>query len=332
MRASFGGAVTWAVRSLHGWAFECAPVHRTHTARLVRLAAVTGTPTHSTLTLADGRSLAYAVTGPAAGVPVLYHHGTPGCLLQSRAMQRACAERGLRLLTYTRAGAEGSTRNPGRSVADVVPDMAELLDHVGAPRALVIGKSGGGPHALATAAGLPDRVVGVASVAGVMPSGPAGFLEGMGESNIEEFGLAVEGEHALRPWIEREAAAMRAADAGEMVGQLESILPVVDREVLVDPTVGVDLVEALRGGVQVVDAWIDDDLAFTRDWGFALEEIRVPVSVWQGSADLMVPFHHGEWLAAHLPNARAHLEPGEGHFSIAVARMGDVLDELAAAL
>jgi pimeloyl-ACP methyl ester carboxylesterase len=294
---------------------------------------VTENPTTpETLTLSDGRQLAYAVSGPDGGVPVLYHHGTPGCLLQSRGMQRACAERGLRLLTYTRAGAEGSTRNPGRTVADVVPDMSELLDHLEAPRAIVIGKSGGGPHALATAAGLPDRVVGVASVAGVMPSGSEGFLDGMGESNIEEFGLAVEGEAALRPWIEREAAAMREADASEMVAQLETILPEIDRGVLVDPTVGVDLVEGLRGGVQVVDGWVDDDLAFTRDWGFALDDLRVPVSVWQGSADLMVPFHHGRWLAANIPGARAHLEQGEGHFSIAVARMGDVIDELAARL
>ncbi len=289
-------------------------------------------PTPSTLTLRDGRLLAFALSGPEDGVPVLYHHGTPGCLLQSRAMRRACAERGLRLLTYTRAGADGSTRNPGRSVADVVPDMAELLDHVGAPRALVIGKSGGGPHALATAARLPDRVVGVASLAGVMPSSVDGFLDGMGASNVEEFGLAEAGEYALRPWIEEEAAAMRVADAGEMVAQLESILPEVDRAVLVDPTVGADLVEGLRGGVQAVDGWLDDDLAFTRDWGFAVGDISVPASVWQGSADLMVPFHHGEWLAANIPGARAHLEPGEGHFSIAVARMGDVLDELAAAL
>ena len=288
--------------------------------------------TTSTLTLSDGRELAYAVSGPADGVPVLYHHGTPGCLLQSRAMSAACAERGLRLLTYTRAGANGSTRNLGRSVADVVSDMAELLDHVRAPRALVIGKSGGGPHALATAAGLPDRVAGVASVAGVMPYAADGFLDGMGADNVEEFGLALQGEGALRPWIEREAAELRGADAAHMVSQMESILPPVDQGVLVDPTVGIDLVEGMRGGVQVVDGWIDDDLAFTRDWGFALDDIGVPASVWQGSEDLMVPFHHGRWLADHIPGAVAHLEQGEGHFSIAVARMGDVIDELAGRL
>ncbi len=288
--------------------------------------------TTSTLTLSDGRELAYAVSGPPGAVPVLFHHGTPGCLLQWRAMAVACAERGLRLLTYTRAGAQGSTRRPGRSVADVVGDMAELLDHLDVPRVLVIGQSGGGPHALATAAGLPRRVVAAASVAGVMPYAADGFLDGMGADNIEEFGLALRGEAALRPWIEREAVGLHAADAAEMVVQLASILPPVDRAVLVDPTVGVDLVEGLRGGVAVVDGWVDDDLAFTRDWGFALDDISVPVSVWQGDADLMVPFHHGQWLADHIPGAVAHLEPGEGHISIAVARLGDVLDELAARL
>jgi pimeloyl-ACP methyl ester carboxylesterase len=87
-------------------------------------------------------------------------------------------------------------------------------------------------------------------------------------------------------------------------------------------------VAVLVGGVQVPDAWIDDDLAFTRDWGFDLGAISVPTYVWQGSEDLMVPFHHGQWLAEHLPGAVVHLEQGEGHFSIAVGALGRMLDEV----
>jgi pimeloyl-ACP methyl ester carboxylesterase len=277
------------------------------------------------VTLRDGRTLAVAVHGPTDGVPLLYHHGTPGCLLQPAATRAETAARGLRLVTYTRAGAQGSTRNPGRSVADVAADMEDLLDELGADRCLVAGKSGGGPHALATAALLPDRVAAVVSIAGCRPYGD-GFLDGMGADNVEEFELALQGEEALRPFVLKHREALKDADAEALVRDLASLLPEVDRRVLTSE-VGADAVAGMIGGVQVPDAWIDDDLAFTRDWGFDLGAISVPAYVWQGTEDQMVPFHHGEWLAEHVPGAVAHLEEGEGHFSVAVGALGRMLDE-----
>ncbi|MBW8750218.1 MAG: alpha/beta hydrolase [Propionibacteriales bacterium] len=278
------------------------------------------------VTLRDGRELAIAVSGPADGVPLLYHHGTPGCLYQPAASQAECATRGLRYLTYSRAGAEGSTRHQGRTVADVAADMEDVLDALGVERCLVAGKSGGGPHALATAALLPDRVAAVISIAGCRPYGD-GFLDGMGSDNIEEFELALQGEEALRPFVLKHREALKDADGETLVRDLATLLPEVDRQVLTS-NVGADTVAVMVGGVQVPDAWIDDDLAFTRDWGFDLSQISVPTYVWQGSEDLMVPFHHGQWLAEHLPGAVAHLEQGEGHFSVAVGALGRMLDEV----
>ena len=279
-----------------------------------------------TVTLRDGREFAIAVSGPPDGVPLLYHHGTPGCLFQPTASREECATRGLRYLTYSRAGAEGSTRNPGRSVADVAADMEDVLDALGVERCLVAGKSGGGPHALATGALLPDRVAAVISIAGCRPYGD-GFLEGMGEDNVEEFRLAQQGEEALRPFVAEHRDALKDADGEALVRDLASLLPEVDRQVLTSE-VGAETVAVLVGGVQVPDAWIDDDLAFVRDWGFDLGAMSVPTYVWQGSEDKMVPFHHGEWLAEHVPGAVAHLEQGEGHFSIAVGALGRMLDEV----
>jgi len=278
-----------------------------------------------TFTLRDGRQLAVAVSGPPDGVPLLYHHGTPGCLLQPAASREECDRRGLRLVTYSRAGAEGSTRRPGRSVADVAADMEDVLDALDADRCLVAGKSGGGPHALATAALLPDRVAAVISIAGCRPNGP-GFLDGMGEDNVEEFGLAEQGEEALRPFVMKHREALKDADAEALVRDLATLLPEVDRRVLTSD-VGADAVAGMIGGVQVPDAWIDDDLAFVRDWGFDVARLAVPAYVWQGSEDKMVPFHHGEWLAEHIPGAVAHLEQGEGHFSVAIGALGRMLDE-----
>ncbi|WP_306215391.1 alpha/beta fold hydrolase [Actinoplanes sp. RD1] len=286
------------------------------------------------ISVRGGRQLDVVVSGPADGVPLVFHHGTPGAALPFRYMERAAHERGLRLVTFSRAGYGASTRAPGRAVVDVVADVRDVLDHLGAPRCLVAGWSGGGPHALATAARLPERVAGALVIAGVAPyeAGGLDFLAGMGEDNVTEFGAAVRGEQELRPYLEKEAEGMRGADAAGLIAGMSSLLPEVDRAVLTDEF-GADLAgnfaEALRAGV---DGWLDDDLAFTRDWGFDLAEITVPAFLWQGSEDLMVPYAHGRWLAAHVPGVTAHLEPGEGHLSVTVGAFGRMLDELVAVL
>lgn len=284
----------------------------------------------STIQLPDGRDLDVEVTGPDGGPVLLFHHGTPGAVTQMRSMQRSAHARGLRLATFSRPGYGSSSRQAGRRVVDVVADVTAVLDHLRADRCLVAGWSGGGPHALATGALLPDRVAGVLSIASVVPDGQSDIdlLAGMGEQNIEEFSLARQGEDVLRPYLEREAAELAQADAQGLVTGLSTLLPDVDRAVLTDE-VGEDMVasfhEALRTGV---DGWLDDDLAFTAPWGFELSAIQVPVFVWQGSDDLMVPFAHGQWLARHLPGATVHLEEDEGHLSIGVGSVDRMLDEL----
>ena len=154
-----------------------------------------------------------------------------------------------------------------------------------------------------------------------------GFLEGMGSANVEEFGLAVEGEDALRPFLEHDREGIITADADSVITTLSSLLPDVDRAALTGE-VGADLLANLAGGVEELYGWLDDDLAFTKAWGFELDDIRVPTYLWQGSADLMVPFHHGQWLAANIPGVVPHLLDGEGHLSIQVNRFEEMLDEL----
>lgn len=286
------------------------------------------------ITLPDGRQLDIEITGPDDGIPLIFHHGTPGAVTPIREMQRTAVARGLRLVTYSRAGYGGSSRRPGRRIVDVVADVEAILAHLNAPRCLTAGWSGGGPHTLATGARLGDRVAGVLCVAGVAPYGLDGldFLAGMGEQNIDEFKAALEGEQALRAFLADEAEQLREVKPVDIVGALQSLLPDADRAVLT-AEFGEDLAagfhEALRTGV---DGWVDDDLAFTQPWGFAFEELTVPTFVWQGSADLMVPFAHGQWLAAQIPGVVAHLEDGEGHLSIGVGALDRMFDELVAAL
>lgn len=286
------------------------------------------------IALPDGRTLDVEVTGPDGGVPLVFHHGTPSAVPQLRVMQRAAHARGLRLVTFSRPGYGSSTRRPGRRVADAAEDVTAILDHLDAARCIVAGWSGGGPHALATGARLPERAAGVLVIAGVAPYDADGldFLAGMGEQNIEEFGLARRGESALRPYLEADAEQLRDADAAGLIAGMSTVLPEADRAVLGDEygeDLAANFAEALRTGV---DGWLDDDLAFTTPWGFAPQEIAVPTFVWQGGADLMVPAAHGRWLAEHIPAATAHLEPGEGHLSLAIGALERMLDELVATL
>ena len=284
--------------------------------------------------LSDGRLLDIRVSGPEDGTPFVMHHGTPGSLVPFRSIEDAVHRRGLRLVTYSRAGYGGSTRKPGRVVADIAADFAALLDHLGAERCVTLGWSGGGPHALAVAALLPERVTAATVIAGVGPYGEPDldFLAGMGQDNIEEFGAALEGHDTLAPALEEASVALGGASVAEMVESMASLIPDVDLAALKGDA-GEDLVanfaEAVRKGAA---GWIDDDLAFISPWGFDPAEISIPTFLWQGDADLMVPFAHGRWLTERIPGATAHLLAGEGHISLFVNRVDEVLDELVATL
>jgi pimeloyl-ACP methyl ester carboxylesterase len=284
--------------------------------------------------LPDGRRLDVVDSGPPEGFPFVFQHGTPGSAHQFRGLRRAAAARELRLITYSRPGYGGSTRHPGRRAVDAAADIEALLDHLGIDRVLTAGWSGGGPHALATGARLKDRVAGVLVMAGVAPYDvdDLDFLAGMGEQNLDEFGLALAGEAALRPSLEAQLPELRETDAAGIVEAMSTLLPEVDRAVITEEygeDLAAHLAEALRAGV---DGWVDDSLLFTRPWGFGLDEIAVPTFIWQGSEDLMVPFSHGAWLAAHVPGASPHLLTGEGHLSIVVGQVEPMLDELVAVL
>lgn len=283
-----------------------------------------------TIELPDGRVLDIGAAGDRGGIPLVFHHGTPGAGRPRRLLAQAAAERGLRLVCLSRPGYAGSTRRPGRRVADVASDVEALLDHLDAGRAYVAGWSGGGPHAIATAIGLPERIIGVLVIAGIAPFEADGldFLAGMGAENVTEFGAAVAGEGALRPLLEQWRPDLITVQAPELVESMGSLLPEVDRAQLTGE-LGEDIVTGFRTGLRDgVDGWIDDDLAFAKPWGIELADLRVPVTLWQGAADLMVPAAHGHWLAEHLPGVRAHLLDGEGHISVAVGRTEEMLDEL----
>jgi pimeloyl-ACP methyl ester carboxylesterase len=284
------------------------------------------------LQLPGGRSLDVSVSGVGGGTPLVVHHGTPGERTQYPPFAAAAAARGLRYVSYSRPGYGGSSRQPGRAVVDCAADTAAILDRLGAQRCYTLGASGGGPHALACAALLPDRVLACATVAGIAPFDVAGldFLADMGQENQQEFGAALAGPAQLRAYLEREAPAFAGVTGAQVAAALGDLVSPVDVTALRGDFADY-VAESLRSAVSSgIWGWFDDDLAFTRPWGFQLGGIGAPVLVWQGAQDRMVPLAHGRWLAAHLSRVTAKLLPGEGHLSIVVDKFGEVVDQLLA--
>jgi pimeloyl-ACP methyl ester carboxylesterase len=283
----------------------------------------------TTVRTQDGRELEVLQSGPADGLPFVLHLGTPSAAADIPQVIQPARERGLRTVLYSRPGYAGSTPAAGRSVADVTADTRTVLDALGLDRFVTLGWSGGGLHALACAALLPERCRAASTLAGVAPYEAEGldWPAGMAEENIAEFAAARAGEQQLTAFLQAAAAELAAVTGAQVAAALGGLVSQVDKAALTGKFADA-LAETFRRAVSTgIGGWRDDDLAFVRPWGFTLSEITVPVSVWQGRQDRMVPYTHGRWLAGRIPGARAHLYDDEGHLSL-INKLGWILDDL----
>jgi len=258
---------------------------------------------------------------------VIFHHGTPSSSRLWDPWAEDAKRRGIDLVGFQRPGYGETPRAEGRDVAWVAEAVARFADERGIGEFATWGISGGGPHALACAALLPDRVTAAASIGAPAPYGAEGldWYAGQGEGNIVEFETSLAGEEPLRALLEQEAAAMLG---GEESG-FDTLFCPPDLAILpqLQGFLGQTFSDALAGGG--VDGWVDDDLAFVHDWGFDLGAIRVPVLLVHGVQDRFVPVEHGRWLAARIPGVDARLLEEEGHLSL-YARIPEVHDWLLA--
>lgn len=264
----------------------------------------------------NGRLVVFSRYGPSDGHPVVFNYGTPGTRRISPRLQAAIERNGAQVVILDRPGYGESARFAGRRVVDVVGDVEKAVDLLGWDSFAVWGGSGGAPHALACAAVLGGRVERCASVVGPAPYAAEGleWFRGMSPGNVEEFSRALEGEGAYRPLVQRLAnAAVEAARAGEVTIPDEYELPEADRVALRARTKEPGhLDRVVASYLEGIDGWVDDCIAFTKPWGFDVEAIRVPVSVWYGPDDVLVPRDHAEWLLAHVPAAQRRPLPA-GH-------------------
>ncbi len=216
-------------------------------------------------------------------------------------------------------------------MGDAAQDVAAILDHLDADRFVTAGWSGGGPHALACAAMLPDRCLAAATIAGVAPYSAKGldWLAGMAPENVTEFEAARAGEAELTAQVSEAAATMSKVTGADIAAAFGGLVTAPDVAVLTGEFAGY-MARATRAAVASgIAGWRDDNLAFVNDWGFAVADIHLPVTVWQGDQDAMVPLAHGQWLVANIDGAQACLLPGEGHLSLITSRIEQIMADLA---
>jgi pimeloyl-ACP methyl ester carboxylesterase len=271
--------------------------------------------TETDLKLSDGRTLHVYDTAPdgsEARLTVFWHHGTPNIGLPPAPVFPAAARLGIRWVSYDRPGYGASTPRPGRDIASAAADVAGVADALGIDRFAVMGHSGGGPHALACGALLPERVLGVLGVAGLAPFRAEGldWFAGMSDSGVASLraaaaGRAAKERHEAR--AEYDPEMFTPADHAALSAQWSWFGEVVGPAVAAGP-----------------GALIDDDLAYVAPWGFDPAQVSTPVLLLHGGRDRVVPSSHSRWLASRCPSAELRLSPDDGHIS--------VLDSAAAAL
>ncbi len=272
----------------------------------------------TTVRAADGRELCVETGGDPDGRPVLIHHGSPGARLLPDDWVRDATEDGLRLVCYDRPGYGGSTPHPGRIVADCADDVRAIAAALGYDRIAVWGISGGGPHALACAALLPDLVCAVASLASIAPYGPPDldFFTDMGQDNVDDIQLLLRDPVAAHEKLASDREGLLQATRETVTAGFESLVSPADAAALRS---GLDeyLLRSMQLGLDPGDeGWWEDCQVHVEDWGFSFDDIAVPVQLWHGRHDKFVPFQHGEWLAKQIPGVEAHLSDDDGHLTL----------------
>ncbi|MCX4186234.1 alpha/beta fold hydrolase [Methylophaga sp. OBS4] len=280
------------------------------------------------INLDDGRMLACLELGNASGEAVIYCHGYPGSRLEARLAEQAVKRLGLRLIAPDRPGFGESSFQAGRTIGAWANDIKQLADQLGLERFSILGVSGGGPYTLACAAGIPERINQIALVGALAP------LSGMHSTrDMVAFNRMVLTLGTWYPALARRVVGLMARWFRRQPESLFKFMlagaPEADKKVIDDPgfkVIWLASVKAalLQGGQGV--AWELPLLA--QPWDFNLEQVLVPVQIWHGLSDTVVPATMARYLVETLPHNKVHYLQGEGHFSLMVRHLDTVLEDL----
>ncbi len=263
----------------------------------------------------EDRQIGFAEFGDPQGRAVFWLHGTPGARRQIPTEARIYAKNhGIRLIGLDRPGTGSSSPHLYDNVAAFAEDLRTIAGILGIDKMAVIGLSGGGPYALASAAALPDRVVAAGILGGVAPFlGDEGITSGLMNLGKRVAPLLRLGGDPLRIGASLLVRSIRPF-ANTALYLYAAVSPEGDRRLLTRPEFGaMFLDDLLNGSRKQLAAPFNDVVLFTRDWGFRLDEVKVPVRWWHGDSDHIVPFGHGEHAVALLPDAELIVLPGESH-------------------
>ncbi len=278
------------------------------------------------VTLPDGRHLAYEQYGDPAGFPVLSCHGGMSSRLDAAPAHGAALEKGVRLISPDRPGMGFSTYQPRRRLLDWPDDVRYLADTLGIERFAVMGWSAGGAYAAACAAKLPGRVTAGALLSSSVPLDAYGTKSGM---TAEDRAFLLLSRRA--PWLASSIMKVSIVNSSNtrLLRAVMRSFPPVDRNVISEwgpPELALSFVrESLRQGTA---GCIQDYRIFGDPWGFALEEIRVPVQIWEGSDDSTGPPGYRAFLHAHIAGSTVTVVPGEGHLSLLPHQAPAIFDAL----
>ncbi len=265
--------------------------------------------------LAGGRRLGFAEFGPAGGRPLVWLHGTPGARRQIAPQARRLAhERGIRIVSVERPGVGESTPHRFDAIVDFAADIERLCDALDLERFAVAGLSGGGPYALACAHEMPERVLAAAVLGGVAPAVGPEATEGGAASLTRLFEPLLRGAQGPLGGFMRGVVRVLEPFAESVIDLFALVMPPGDQRIFEDPALREMFLEDLiLGSRRYMQAIFLDAMLFGRPWGFSLADLRVPIHLWYGDSDTIVPVHHGEHLARRIPGAKLRVRVEEGH-------------------
>jgi pimeloyl-ACP methyl ester carboxylesterase len=263
------------------------------------------------LRLSDGRDVEFATNDVASAAAVIFHQGTCADLCAWTSWLDELAAAGVRAVAFNRSGYGRSSPADARRTVDVWGDVAQLASHLGLTSFVSVGWSGGGSHALATS--LDPRCRGVVTLAGIAPYDveDLDFYKGMKTGDVAEYHAALRDISEVieivsagglgDQWCEPDRVAMTTAAMGEVRASME---------------------RTSSFGWRCLE---DDYNSYLSPWGFDVEDIAVPVVVFQGGLDGNVPPGHARWLVDHIPGAELRFTPDDGHISLVFSHRDDIL-------
>ena len=283
-------------------------------------------PTTQTITLPDGRLLAFAEYGDLAGSPLFFFHGGNDSRLEAAILHETAQQMGMRVIAPDRPGYGRSDFQPDRTFLNWPDDVAQLADALSITQFAVAGHSGGGPHAAAVAYTLPERLTGVALISSAAPPGSSN--KGM-HPLFRAVNFFMGHSAKLHRLITQQNANQLKNTPDTFFAQWGKMSPADGRLFQTQPGVTELIAAEMREALcQGIDGILQEHPLYKRPWGFDLAAIKPPVHIWHGLADTQAAPAWSVYLAEHIPNAITHFIPDEGHFSILANHHADILENV----